>query len=245
VARCPFLGLAEMGSNPFPFPSVSHHCYVSMPGRPADQGQQETYCLTDRHAICPLFPSAPEEEVLVEAAPEPVPESLEREAVVKTRATEAIETEEAQEPQPDRSVEIFPPGKIPEPAVKQAVVAEVAAPAAKEILAEPEPVAPGATEESVAIEEPARAVPSEPPPGLASVRSRGLLRAVAGVAALAFLCLGAMVVGIVVGLASGIDISTLRLPTPGSSLLLVSGVSFAGAVLLLGLLLWARRQGPP
>ena len=110
---------------------------------------------------------------------------------------------------------------------------------------EKSPVVISATEVSDAIVEPARDLPSEPPPGITAVRFKGLPWAVTGVAALALLCLGALATGVVVGLASGIDISTLRLPTPGSSLLLVSGVSFDGAVLLIGLLLWARRQAPP
>ena len=245
MARCPHLGLEEMGSSPFPFSSVSHHCYVSMPGRPAGQREQETYCLTKRHATCPLFPSPPEEEMLVVAVPEAMPESVEPEAVVRTRATEVIETREVQERLPDRSVEILPPETGPEPIVEQPSLEEVKAPVAEKILVEPGPVAMAATQESSAIVEPARDVPSEPTPGIRPVRSRALPWAAAGVAGLALLCFGAVVVGGVVGLASGIDISTLQLPTPGSSLLLVvSAASFVGAILMLALLLWARRRGP-
>ena len=181
----------------------------------------------------------------VVAVPEAMPESVEPGAVVRTRATEPMEAPEIQEPLPDRSVEVLPPETGPEPTVEQPSLEEVAAPVTEEILVEPGPAVLAATEEPSAIVEPSRAVPSEPAPGITAVRFRGLPWAVAGVAALALLCIGAVITGVVVGLASGIDISTLRLPTPGSSLLLVSGASFAGAVLLLGLLLWARRQGPP
>ena len=245
MARCPHLRLEEMGSSPFPFPSVSHHCYVSMPGRPASQREQETYCLTKRHTTCPLFPSPPEEEMPVVAVPEAMPESVGPEAVVRTRATDTIETREVQERLPDRSVEILPPEAGPEPTVEQPSLEEVAAPVTEEILVEPGPAVLAATEEPSAIVEPSRAVPSEPPPGITAVRFRGLPWAAAGVAALALLCFGAVVMGVVVGLASGIDISTLQLATPGSSLLLVvSAASFVGAILMLALLLWARRRGP-
>ena len=245
MARCPHLWLVEYGESPFPFPSVSHHCYVSLPGRPAAQQEQQKYCLTKRHVTCPLFPSPPEEEILVVAVPEPMPETVEPEAVVRTRATDTIETREVQERLPDRSVEILPPETGPEPMEEQPSPADVAAPVPEEILVEPGPAVLAATEESSAIVEPSRAVPSEPPPGITAVRFRGLPWAVAGVAALALLCIGAVVMGVVVGLASGIDISTVQVPSLGSSLLLVvSAASFVGAILLLVLLFLTRRRGP-
>jgi len=216
-----------------------------MPGRPAGQREQETYCLTNRHVTCPLFPTPPEEDILVVAVPEPVPEGVEPEAVVAASAPEPMEPQEVQEPLPDRSVEIIPPETRPEPIEEQPSLEEAEAPVPEEILVETGPTVPAATEESVAIEEPARDVPSEATPGIAPVRFRSLSWAVAGIAALALLCFGAVVMGVVVGLASGIDVSTLRLPTPGSSLLLVvSAASFVGAILMLALLLWARRRGP-
>ena len=161
------------------------------------------------------------------------------------RATEVIETREVQERLPDRSVEILPPETGPEPIVEQPSLEEVKAPVAEEILVEPGPVEMATTQESSAIVEPARDVPSDPTQRITPVRSRSLSWAVAGIAALALLCFGAVVMGVVVGLASGIDISTLQLPTPGSSLLLVvSAASFVGAILMLALLLWARRRRP-
>jgi len=245
VARCPHLGLEEMGSSPFPFPSVSHHCRVSMPGRPAGQREQETYCLTKRHTTCPLFPSPPEEEMLVVAVPEAMPESVGPEAVARTRATEPMEAREVQERLPDRSVEILPPETGPEPIVEQPSLEEVEALLAEEILVEPGPAVWATTEESGTIVEPTLDVPSQHVPAITPVRSRGLPWAAAGVAVLALLCFGAVTVAGVVGLASGIHLSTLQLPTLGSSLLLVvSGASFVGAILLLALLLWARRRAP-
>ena len=183
--------------------------------------------------------------MLVVGIPEAVPESVEPEAVARTRATEVIETREVRERLPDRSVEILPPETGPEPIVEQPSLEEIKAPVAEKILVEPGLVAMAATQEPSAIVEPALDVPSEPAPRITLVRSRALPWAVAGVAALALLCIGAVVVAGVVGLASGIDISTLQLPSLGSSLLLVvSGVSFVGATLMLALLLWARRRGP-
>ena len=183
--------------------------------------------------------------MLAVAVPEAMPENTGSEAVVAASATEPMEAQEVQEPLPDRSVEILPPETGPEPIVEQPSPADVAAPVPEEILVEPGPAVLAATEESSAIVEPARDVPSEPTPGITPVRSRGLPWAVAGVAALALLCIGAVITGVVVGLASGIDITTIQLPTPGSSLLLVvSAASFVGAILMLALLLWARRRGP-
>ena len=183
--------------------------------------------------------------MLAVAVPEAMPENTGSEAVVRTKATEAADTGEVQEPPPDRSVEIFPPETRPEHMEEQPSPADVAAPVPEDILVEPGPAVLAATEEPSAIVEPSRAVPSEPPPGITAVRFRGLPWAAAGVAALALLCFGAVVMGVVVGLASGIDISTLQLATPGSSLLLVvSAASFVGAILMLALLLWARRRGP-
>jgi hypothetical protein len=243
VAHCPHLGLEEMEFSPFPFPSVSHHCYATMPGQPADQREQRRYCLTKRYTTCPHFPSPPEEEMLSVTVPEAIPESVEPEAVVRTRATEVIETREVQERLPDRSVEILPPETGPEPLAEQPSFEKAKASVADEILVEPEPVAMAAKVQSLATEKPARDVPSKPTHRITPVRYRGLRWAVAGVAALALLCLGTVVMGVVVGLASGTDISRLQLPTPGSSLLLVvSAASFVGAILLLALFLWARRQ---
>jgi hypothetical protein len=233
-----------MEFSPFPFPSVSHHCYATMPGRPVDQREQRRYCLTNRHTTCPLFPCPPEEELLLVAVPEDMPETAEPEPVVRTRATEVIETREAQDHLPDLPAEIIPPETGPEPIVEQPSLEEVKASVAEEILVEPEPVAMSANVESLVIEEPARDVQSGSTPGITLVRSRGLPWAVAGAVALALLCLGTVVMGVVVGLASGTDISRLQLPTPGSSLLLVvSAASFVGAILMLALLLWARRRG--
>jgi len=183
--------------------------------------------------------------MLVVGVPEAVPESVEPAAVASTRATEVIETRQVQERLPDRSVEILPPETSPEPIVEQPSLEEIKAPVAEKVLVEPGPVAMATTQESSAIVEPARDVPSEPTPRITLVRFRALPWAVAGVAAVALLCIGAVLVAGLAGLASGIDISTLQLPSLGSSLLLVvSGVSFVGAILLLALLLWARRRGP-
>ena len=183
--------------------------------------------------------------MLVAGVPEAVPESVKPEAVARTRATEVIETREVQERLPDRSVEILPPETGPEPIVEQPSLEEIKAPVAEKILVEPGHVAMAATQESSVIEKPVLDIPSEHVLAITPVPRRALPLAIAGVAALALLCLGAVVMGVVVGLASGIDISTLHLPTPGSSLLLVvSAASFVGAILMLALLLWARRRGP-
>jgi len=244
VARCPHLWLVEYGESPFPFPSVSHHCYVSLPGVTVGQREQRRYCLTKRYTTCPLFPSPPEEEMLAAAA-EPVLEGTEPVAAMEPLAQEPAEKREPERPPARPPEKIIAPELGPEPVVGLASREPVRPPVAEEILVEPGPVAMATTPESSAIVEPARDVPSEPTPRITLVRFRALPWAVAGVAALALLCIGAVVVAGLAGLASGIDISTLQLPSLGSSLLLVvSGVSFVGAILLLALLLWARRRGP-
>jgi hypothetical protein len=55
MPRCPFLGLEEDGTAPFPFTSPSHRCYTSAEGLPIGQQEQERYCLAKKYTSCPLF----------------------------------------------------------------------------------------------------------------------------------------------------------------------------------------------
>ena len=182
---------------------------------------------------------------MLAAAAEPVLEGTEPVAAMEPLAQEPAEKREPERPPARPPEKIIAPELGPEPVVGLASREPVRPPVAEEILVEPGPVAMAATQAPNAIVEPAGDVPSEPTPRITLVRFRALPWAVAGVAALALLCIGAVVVAGLAGLASGIDISTLQLPSLGSSLLLVvSGVSFVGAILLLALLLWARRRGP-
>lgn len=168
---------------------------------------------------------------------EPVP-------AMEPLAREPAEKRETERPPARPPEQIIPPELGPEPMVGLASREPVRPSVAEKILAEPGPVAMATTQEPSVMVEHARDVPSEPAPRITLVRPRALPWAAAGVAALAFLCFGAVVVAGLAGIASGIDISTLQWPSLGPSLLLVvSGISFVGAVLLLALLLWARHRG--
>jgi hypothetical protein len=146
----------------------------------------------------------------------------------------------------ERSVDIPmavpPPQTSPEPVARAAVKEPVKPPIDGETVAEHPPRTLVAAEENRLVEEPALDAAPEITAKTAPGLKRALPWAAAGVAAVALPCIGALVALYVAGPISGITITTLQLPSlcPGS-LLLASGASFAGAALLLGLLLWARR----
>jgi hypothetical protein len=181
---------------------------------------------------------------MLAAAAEPVLEGTEPVAAMEPRPQQPAEKREPERPPVRPPEKIIAPERGPEPVVGLASREPVRPPVAEESLVEPGPVAVAAAQEPSAIVEPALDVPSEPAPRITLVRFRPLPWTVAGVGALALLCFGAVVVASLAGIASGIDISTLQLPSLGPSLLLVvSGISFVGAILLLALLLWARHRG--
>jgi hypothetical protein len=232
VAHCPFLWLEEYGQTPFPFPSVSHHCYVSSPARPAGQQEQEEYCLTKRHTSCPFFPSPPVEEIVVAVA-EPVVEATGAAAAVTSVPQEPVEKRKTSPLPVHKPGQVLSPELGPEPVADQ-----VAREAAKQPL--PEPVPPG-------LSPVAQFTPEElvvpPSPAAMTLPTSILPWAVGGAVTLLFLCLGALVAVLLPRLGTGIDLAVLEWPPlwPGA-LILVSVVSFAGAALLLVLLLWGRRR---
>lgn len=136
-----------------------------------------------------------------------------------------------------------PPETPPEPVTREVVREPVKPPIEREMVGEHRPHTGVAAEETRLVEEPALdaapEITAKTVPGL----RRALPWAAAGVAAVALPCIGALVALYVAGPISGISLTTLQVSSlcPGS-LLLLSGASFAGAGLLLGLLLWARRR---
>lgn len=241
MARCPHLGLEEPGTSPFPFPSPSHHCYVSLPGVTVGQREQRRYCLTRRHTICPLFPSPPLEETPLAAAPEPAVMGADMEEVAVSPPQEPLVAPKVQKRSVDIPRAVRPPETPPEPVTRKAVREPVKPKIDGETVAEHPPRTFVAAEETSAVEEPA--LDASPETVAKTPVLRGALPwLAASVAVLGFLCIGALAGLHVAGPISGIKLTTLQLPSlcPGS-LLLVSGGSFAGAGLLLGLLLRARR----
>jgi len=242
VARCPHLGLEEPGTSPFPFPSPSHHCYVSLPGVTVGQREQRRYCLTRRHTTCPLFPSPPLEETPLAATPEPALVGADMEEVELSLPQESLVAPKVQERPVNIPRAVRPPETAPEPVARSAAKEPVTPPIEREMVAEHRPHTGVEAEETSAVEEPALdaapEITAKTAPGLRNV----LPWAAAGVAAVALPCIGALAALYVAGPISGISLTTLQPSSlcPGS-LLLVSGASFAGAGLLIGLLLWARR----
>jgi hypothetical protein len=137
---------------------------------------------------------------------------------------------------------VSPPETAPEPVARAVAKEPVKPPIDGEIVAEHPPSVGVAEEETRLMEEPALAVAPEITARTAPGLRRALPWAAAGIAAVVLSCIGAVVALYVAGPALGVSPSTLQLSflCPGS-LLLVSGASFAGAGLLLGVLLWARR----
>lgn len=243
MARCPHLGLEEPGTSPFPFASPSHHCYVSLPGVTVGQREQRRYCLTRRHTTCPLFPSPPLEETPLAAAPEPVWLRTDMEEVELSLPQEPLVVPVVQERPVDIPMAVRPPETPPEPVAREVVKEPVKPQIDGETVAEHPPRTFVAAEETRAVEEPALDAAPEITAKTAPGLRRPLPWAAAGVAAVALPCIGVLVALYTAGPISGISLTTLQLPSlcPGS-LLLLSGASFAGAGLLLGLLLWARRR---
>jgi hypothetical protein len=243
VARCPHLGLEEPGTSPFPFPSPSHHCYVSLPGVTVGQREQRQYCLTRRHTACPLFPSPALEETPLAAALEPAVTGVDMEEVEVSLPEEPLAARKVQVRPVDIPRAVGPPETPPQSVAPEAVKEPVKPPIEPEMDAERVPTIDVAAEETRLVEEPALHAVPEPTAKTPPALRRVLPWAAAGVAVVALVCIGALVALYVAVPILGVSLTTLQLSSlcPGS-LLLVSGASFAGAGLLLGLLLWARRR---
>jgi len=277
MTRCPYLGLEEEGTTPFPFSSSSHHCYVSKKGLRIDQQEQERYCLAKRYTSCPLFLSQSSQEGLADRLPEAVVKEEKPEVVLEPPLRETVEPLAIEERLADKPVEAVVKDEKPEPVVEaplkerveplpireglvdkpvEALVEEklevvVEAPL-KERL-EPLPI-----EEGLADKVPKTVAEGEKPqivmkpsvketqktgPRAISVVFKALPWIGAGVVFLTLLCVSGVIVFRVLTSPPEIAFPSFSgLPSlwPGA-LLLVSVISFAGAVLLLGLFLWTRR----
>lgn len=235
MARCPHLGLEEHGTSPFPFPSPSHHCYLTMPELPVGQREQKRYCLSKRYQDCPLFLSQYARDVLAATVgPEAAVESP------LAEPTEAMVGIAGHTGAPEEPAEVGVAQTAPEPRVEPASREEVKRSTPQEMPTHEPPAA----REGVRLAD-AAAWPETGARRVRSPASKALLWTASGGALLVFVC----VIGLVlVGAASSflrIDTASPQLMSSAPSLLLaVSLASFGGAILLLGLLLWALRQGP-
>jgi hypothetical protein len=233
VARCPHLWLEENGQTPFPFPSVSHHCYVSLPGRPAAQQEQRKYCLTKRYASCPLFPSPPVEEAVAVPA-QPAPEATWPVTTPEPVLQEAAEERKAEKAAARPPERIIPPEQGPEPVAGLISTEPIRPPVEEAGPSEPGPVVQIAAEE----------LPPPSGPAPATFLSRVAPWAAGGVVALVLLCTGMLLAVRIPLSGSGIDGARLDLPSLlPAALILVSVLSLGGAALLLGVLVWLRRRG--
>jgi hypothetical protein len=243
VARCPYLGLEEHGTNPFPFPSPSHHCYLTMPGLPVGQREQQRYCLSKRFEDCPLFLSHHAQEQLGARLPETSGASVGSAPSVESPLGEPM----------DAIMGMAGDTGTPEDIGEES--------AAQEAL-EPHVKPPGGEAVKTAV---TREMPIQQPPvaregvvasdaapwtetGARRIRSpvsRALLWTASGAALLVFVCVAGLVLVGAASLLLPIDTASLQaIPRAPSGLLAVSLASFGGAILLLGLLVWALRQGP-
>jgi hypothetical protein len=155
---------------------------------------------------------------------------------------EPVVAPELQERSADIPVVVLPPEAVPESVTREVVMEPIRPLIEPDMVAEQHPPTDVAAEETGAGEEPAPVAAPEIAVKTTPWLTRALPWAAAGVAVVALACIGALLALYVAGPLSRISLPTLQLPSlcPGS-LLLLSGASFAGAALLLGLLLWSRR----
>src|SRR5512142_504927 len=52
---CPYLGLKDDPTTVLDFPSPGNLCHQARPVAPVKGSYQEKYCLTEEHAVCPLY----------------------------------------------------------------------------------------------------------------------------------------------------------------------------------------------
>ena len=236
MARCPYLRLEDYRTNPFPFPSPSHRCYVSEVGIYVGQQEQQRCCLTKRHTQCPLFVSHPVAEAGADLSPEVTPGVAAPEALVTALPEKRTEPPRApdtpvSEATPEPQVELQPEEIAPPLPHQEVAATEIAA-------AEPTGgVEPGA------IPEPMPTTASRIPRP-ASTRVFAVLPwAAVGVAGLMLLCVGGIAAQPLADVIVDAGLYALSVSSlwPGA-LLLLSAASFGGAILLSGLFLWTRRS---
>jgi hypothetical protein len=243
VARCPHLGLEERGTSPFPFPSPSHHCYLTMPGLPIGQREQQRYCLSKMHKDCPLLLSHYAQDLPAARVPETSPATVAPEATVESPLGEPMEAmtgTAGHTGTPEEPTEVGVAQTATQPHVEPARGEEVNAPVTREMPIQEPPVAQegvGVAETAAWSETGARRV--------GTPVARALLWTASGVALLLFVCVAGLVLVRAASSSLRIDTVSLQIISRSpSGLLAVSLASFGGASLLLGLLVWTLRQGP-
>lgn len=245
MARCPYLSLEEYGTEPFPFPSSSHCCYVSEVRLPIGQQEQERYCLTKKYASCPLFLSQSVQEKLADEPSEPMARPAAPEVAVEPPREEPIEALPTQEEPAGKPIEVLRIDRSPEPVVEQPLPEKVEPPLRQEALPGEPPPAEAVGEPPSAVAEPSLSKTPETVGGAPSIALRVLPWAAAGGLVLTLLCVGVLAVVSAAHALPQIHLPSLALSSlwPGA-LLLISTTSFMVAVLLIGLLLWTRRSAP-
>ncbi|NIN63562.1 MAG: hypothetical protein GTO63_02360 [Anaerolineae bacterium] len=236
MARCPHLGLEDYRTNPFPFPSPSHRCYVSEVGIYVGQQEQQTYCLTKRHTQCSLFVSHPVAEAGADLSLDGIPGVATQEAIVTAPPKKRTEPLLAPETPATRTIpgpqvelkpeEIAPPSPHHEVPATEITAAEPTGGLEPETIPEPMPMTVSKTLRP------------------ASTRVFAVLPwAAVGVAGLMLLCVGGIAAQPLADVIVDHGLYALRVSSfwPGA-LLVLSAASFGGAILLSGLFLWTRRS---
>lgn len=244
MARCPHLGLEEYDTNPFPFPSSSHRCYISSAGLPVGQKEQQTYCLAKRYSSCPLFLSQSIQQRLPTKIPEAIAGEARVELAVEPPPEAPVEPIPAREGPADRSAEVVLTEKSAEPIVELPPEEKLEPLLSQRVLADQLLAAEARAEEPSIVVEPTPSTIPTTGTGAKSVVFRALPWIAAGTVLVTLLCFGSVISVRVVGTSPDISLPSLRLSSlwPGA-LLLVSVTSFIGAILLIGLFLWTRRFG--
>jgi len=245
MAQCPHLSLEEYGTTPFPFPSSSHRCYVSEVRLPIGQQEQERYCLTKKYPSCPLFLSQSVREKPADEPSPPMARPARPEVAVEPPREEPVEALPTQEEPVEKPIEVLRIDRSPEPVVKQPLTDKVEPPLRQEGLTGEPPPADASGKPPSVVAEPSLSKTPETVGGAPSVAFRVLPWAAAGGLVLTLLCVGVLAVVSAAPSLPQIHPPSLTLSSlwPGG-LLLISATSFMVAVLLIGLLLWARRSAP-
>ncbi len=245
MASCPYLSLEEYGTEPFPFPSSSHCCYVSEVRLPIGQQEQERYCLTKKYTSCPLFLSQSVREKPADEPSEPMARPARPEVAVEPPREEPVEALPTQEEPVEKPIEVLRIDRSPEPVVEQPLPEKVEPPLRQEALPGQPPPAEAAGKPPSAVAEPSLSKTPETVGGAPSIAFRVLPWAAAGGLVLTLLCVGVLAVASAAHALPQIHPPSLTLSSlwPGA-LLLVSATSFVVAILLVGLLLWTRRSAP-
>jgi len=167
------------------------------------------------------------------------------EVAVEPPREEPVEALPTQEEPVEKPIEVLRIDRSPEPVVEKPLPEKAEPPLRQEGLPGQPPPAEAAGEPPSAVAEPALFETPETMGRATSIVLRVLPWAAAGALFLTILCVGGVAAIRMAHVLPQIHFPSLRLSSlwPGA-LLLTSGASFAGAVLLIGLFLWARRSAP-